>query len=354
MNVMPDIRDPNRPDLPRSPLQVAAAGRDGGIDAMRGIAILMVIAIHSLQQPLGQSWQIMLDAALRPCVPIFLFASGYLTALSGRVPLFKRLKAALIPYAIAFVAAYIYMSLQNPAMDHRIVTTVARFVLAYVFVYYYVFVYIGCTIALWLVLLASTVKGQLSERRLVVILMLSIGFGLIVGSYLDPLLTRLGYPDSLVEETRMRDVPFWFCFAALGALIARTDAGPVLRDMRGPLIATALVAYAIYGAVRVFGIGDAADYDSVAFFGYAAMLCVGLLVFDIRSGSLAALGTGSYFIYLWHIFIVMIMRDHAGLRPMGAVADSAITYGVTVVTIVVALLAVRRLAPPRVIRWLGA
>ena len=43
----------------------------------------------------------------------------------------------------------------NPAMDHRITTTLARFVLAYVFVYYYVFVYVGCTFGLWLVFSAS-------------------------------------------------------------------------------------------------------------------------------------------------------------------------------------------------------
>jgi peptidoglycan/LPS O-acetylase OafA/YrhL len=239
-------------------------------------------------------------------------------------------------------------------MDHRITTTVARFVLAYVFVYYYVFVYIGCTIGLWLVLRLSTVNDRLSEGRLMVILMLSIALGLIAGSYLDPLLARLGLPDGVIEETRMRDVPFWFCFAALGALIARTNAGAILREMRAPVISAALLTYAIYAAVRYFDIGDAAAYDSVAFFGYAAMLCIVLFVLDMRSTFLAALGTGSYFIYLWHIFIVMIMRDHAGLRPLGAIADSAITYAVTIVTIVLALLAVRRLAPPRVIRWLGA
>jgi surface polysaccharide O-acyltransferase-like enzyme len=122
--------------------QAPARSRDGVIDAMRGIAILMVIGIHSLPQPLDATWAKSLDAALRPCVPVFLFASGYLTALSGRVPLAKRLKAALIPYAIAFAAAYAYMALHNPAMDHRITTTLARFALGYVFVYYYVFVYV--------------------------------------------------------------------------------------------------------------------------------------------------------------------------------------------------------------------
>ena len=72
---------------------------------MRGFAILMVIGIHSLQQPLN-SWETLADAVLRPCVPIFLFASGYLTVLSGRVPLVRRLKAVLIPYATAFAAAF--------------------------------------------------------------------------------------------------------------------------------------------------------------------------------------------------------------------------------------------------------
>ena len=158
---------------------------------MRGIAILMVIGIHSLQQPLDAAWATSLDAALRPCVPIFLFASGYLTALSGRVPLAKRLKAALIPYAIAFVAAYVYMALHNPAMDHRISTTLARFGLAYVFVYYYVFVYVGCTLVLWLVFRCrrrDRTADQATARAS--LLLLAIGCGLIAGAYLDPLLSQ--------------------------------------------------------------------------------------------------------------------------------------------------------------------
>ncbi|MEA2829314.1 MAG: acyltransferase, partial [Bradyrhizobium sp.] len=196
---------------------------------MRGIAILMVIGIHSLQQPLN-SWAIPVDASLRPCVAIFLFASGYLTARSGRVPLWKRLKAALIPYAVAFIAAYIYMALHNSAMDHRVITTIARFVLAYAFVYYYVFVYVGCTVGLWLVFSASRLDPSPSEARLVVLLLLAIGLGLIAGSYLDPSLSRLGFSDSAVEEVRMRDIPFWFSFAALGALIGISGTGPSLHD----------------------------------------------------------------------------------------------------------------------------
>ena len=152
------------PAIPRSlnVTRTAAQSRDGAIDAMRGIAILMVVGIHALQQPLDAPWQIAVDAALRPCVPIFLFASGYLTALSGRVPLTKRFVALLVPYAIAFAAAYLYMALHNPAMDHRPVATVARFVLAYVFVYYYVFVYAGCTLLLWLVFKAA--RGDRGSR----------------------------------------------------------------------------------------------------------------------------------------------------------------------------------------------
>jgi surface polysaccharide O-acyltransferase-like enzyme len=336
------------------PARAAAISRDTAIDTMRGIAILMVIGIHALQQPLDAPWQIAVDAVLRPCVPIFLFASGYLTGLSGRVPLGKRLLAALIPYAIAFVAAYLYMASQNPAMDHRLTTTVARFVLAYVFVYYYVFVYVGCTFGLWLLLWFARRDQAQADRRLLVLLIVAVVFGLVVGSYLDPLLMRRGFSDGLIEEVRMRDIPFWFGFAALGMLVAKTDMRPVLREMRPTLAVVALGAYLTYAAVRRYAIGDAADYDSTAFFGYAAALCVLLLAVDMRVPMLATLGSGSYFIYLWHIFIVMVLRDHGGLRQLGAPLGSLLTYAVTVAISCLALLAVQRWAPPRAARWLGA
>ena len=327
-----------------------APTRDSSIDTMRGIAILMVIGIHSLQQPLTPAWETWLDAALRPCVPIFLFASGYLTALSGRVPLTKRFVALLIPYAIAFAAAYLYMALHNPAMDHRLVTTAARFILAYVFVYYYVFVYAGCTLLLWLVFKAA--RGD--PRRLAVLLLIAIGIGLIAGAYLDPLLMRLHVSDSLIQEVRMRDIPFWFGFAALGALTGMTGVRDAIRQIRVPLIVVMLALYLIYASVRWWQIGDAADYDSVAFFLYAAMLCGVLFAFDLRLRFLSMLGSGSYFIYLWHIFIVMALRDHAGLRPLGPFADSAITAAMTIAGSVLALLAIRRWAPPKISQWLGA
>ena len=49
---------------------------------------------------------------------------------------------------------------------------------------------------------------------------LSIGCGLLAGAYLDPAMSRLGASDALLDEVRMRDIPFWFSFVALGALTA--------------------------------------------------------------------------------------------------------------------------------------
>lgn len=339
--------------LPVRDAHAPAASRDEVIDTMRGIAILMVIGIHSLQQPLDADWAKAIDAALRPCVPVFLFASGYLTMLSGRVPLARRLKAALIPYAIAFVAAYAYMALHNPAMDHRPVTALARFGLAYVFVYYYVFVYIGCTVGLWLIFAVADTPGPEPERKIAVLLVLSIGFGLIVGSYLDPLLFRLGFPDSLVEEVRMRDIPFWFSFAALGAIAAMWN-NLADRGMRVVLLSATLTAYVLYIAVRLLGIGDAAAYDSTAFFGYAALFCLFLLVLQPRLPMLATIGSGSYFIYLWHIFIVLMLRDHTTLHQFGPASNFAITCSLTALLSVMALLAIRQFVPARTFRWLGA
>lgn len=340
--------------IQNSHAQTRVAGRDLGIDTMRGIAILMVIGIHSMPQPLDPFWGKIVDAALRPCVPIFLFASGYLTALSGRVVLSRRVNTALIPYAIAFVAAYIYMAWHNPAMDHRITTTIARFVLAYVFVYYYVFVYIGCTVCLWLVFRISDSGSDQSQPRLAILLSLAILIGIVAGSYIDPLLLHKGFSESFVQEVRLRDIPFWFSFVALGALVGISSAGLALRDSRLLVAVAAFCAYIIYAAVRVSGIGDAADYDLVAFFAYAALLAILLLGLHPRSQFLATIGSGSYFIYLWHIFVIMILRDHFSLRESGAVIDYAIIYATTTVISVLALLIIRRVASARVSRWLGA
>jgi peptidoglycan/LPS O-acetylase OafA/YrhL len=66
------------------------------------------------------------------------------------------------------------------------------------------------------------------------------------------------------------------------------------------------------------------------------------------------LGSASYFIYLWHIFIIMLLRDHAALARFGPVAYFTITYAVTASGSIVLLLVVRAAVPPRLIRWLGA
>lgn len=338
--------------IPDRTADARVASRDRGIDTMRGIAILMVIGIHSLQQPLDATWKNAIDAALRPCVPIFLFTAGYLTARAQHVPLRKRIRSALIPYTVAFAAAYLYMALHNPAMNHGPATALARFVLAYAFVYYYVFVYIGCTIGLWLIFRIASRAAE-ARQWLIVLCALAIAFGLITGSYLDPLLARAGVSEAVIQEARLRDIPFWFSFAALGALIGTSAAGLALRDMRVLIASAAAVAYVIYAAIRIHGIGDAADYDSVAFFGYAALSCVLLLILHPRNALLAAIGSGSYFIYLWHIFVVMALRDHTALRGTGAVTDSLATYAITVAASIGALVTTRRLAP-RLSRALGA
>src|SRR4051812_45647277 len=128
--------DTGFPAAASTPGATATTQRDLAIDSLRGVAILMVIGIHSLQQPLDSGLAKAIDAALRPAVPLFLFASGYLTARTRKISIARRLRAVLIPYTIAFVAAYLYMALHNPAMDHRPWITLARFGLGYVFVYY--------------------------------------------------------------------------------------------------------------------------------------------------------------------------------------------------------------------------
>jgi peptidoglycan/LPS O-acetylase OafA/YrhL len=245
------------------------------------------------------------------------------------------------------------MALHNPAMDHRIGATLARFGLGYVFVYYYVFVYVCCTLGLWLVFAVGGTGQPDSSKRIAALLILSIGGGLLAGAYLDPAMSRLGASDALLDEVRMRDIPFWFSFVALGALTAMfadlSDHG-IRRSLLGALLA----AYMLYAAVRALGLGDAATYDSIAFFLYAALFCVALFAIQPSSPPLGWIGSGSYFIYLWHIFIVMALRDHTPLHQLGAVASFAVCGGLAVLLSAAALLAVRQLASSRLCRWLGA
>jgi peptidoglycan/LPS O-acetylase OafA/YrhL len=129
-----------------------------------------------------------------------------------------------------------------------------------------------------------------------------------------------------------------------------------LRDpgMRRGLAVAVLAAYMVYAAVRILGLGDAATYDSIAFFLYAALFCVALLAIQPKSPLLGWFGSGSYFIYLWHIFIVMALRDHTTLRQLGDVTSFVVYCGVTALVTTAALLALRQFASPRLCRWLGA
>jgi hypothetical protein len=189
---------------------------------------------------------------------------------------------------------------------------------------------------------------------LVALLLSAIVFGLILGSYLDPLLSRLGFSEGLIEEVRMRNIPFWFCFMALGALAGMFRVRTGATGTRAVFVGAAFSAYVIYAGVRLFQLGDAAAYDSIAFFGYASLLCGLLLMLDADLPFIASLGSGSYFIYLWHIFLVMLLRDHAPLRQLGPIAASAVTYVTATAGSVLALIAVREFASPRLCRWLGA
>ena len=349
MTAIADIA-PRTAEIVRKKTSVRA--RDGVIDTMRGVAIIMVIGIHSLATTKVSVALTVIDAALRPCVPVFLFASGYLTAQAARVPLGKRLHRVIVPYTIAFAFAYLFMAVTNPHMDQRLVVTLARYSFAYVFVYYYVFVYIGCTIALWLVYAAAWRDGEVDPARLIVLLMAAVIVGLTFGAYLDPLAQRLGLAPGVVEEIRMRDVPFWFGFVAIGTIAGLTNVRPVLRDLRYGFAAASVVAYLVYAGVRVARLGDAADYNSTAFFLYAALFCVTMLGFSFEVRSLAFLGAASYFIYLWHIFVVMLLHKIPLLQQYAAAAFPLV-FVTALAASALAALALRRFAPPRLAQWMG-
>ena len=98
----------------------------------------------------------------------------------------------------------------------------------------------------------------------------------------------------------------------------------------------------------------AAAYDSIALFAYAALLCLMFVAAPLSSAVLGFVGSGSYFIYLWHIFVIMLLRDHGVWLKADSVVASAATYAAAVAASIMALVIVRSVLPPRAAQWLGA
>jgi peptidoglycan/LPS O-acetylase OafA/YrhL len=168
------------------------------------------------------------------------------------------------------------------------------------------------------------------------------------------LLARLGASGDLIEEARLRNLPFWFAFMALGMLVGMSDVRRTLAGMIPLLCVCTATAYAIYLGARILGLGDSAAYDSTALFAYAALLCLTFVAAPLRSSLLGFVGSGSYFIYLWHIFVVMLLRDHGGWLNANSFVASATTYAAAVTASILALVIIRSVLPPRAAQWLGA
>ena len=110
-----------------------------------------------------------------------------------------------------------------------------------------------------------------------------------------------------------------------------------------------LIAYMVYAAVRILRHRRRRRlrFDRVL---RSMQPCSAFALFasQPRSPLLAGIGSGSYFIYLWHIFIVMALRDHASLRQFGGVAELCrLLRPDRCLSVSLALLAVRQVASPR-------
>jgi peptidoglycan/LPS O-acetylase OafA/YrhL len=68
--------------------------------------------------------------------------------------------------------------------------------------------------------------------------------------------------------------------------------------------------------------------------------------------AIATLGSASYFIYLWHIFVVMALRAVPALHPHPLASFLTEYIAALLVTASLAIL-IRQAAPQRVAQWLG-
>ena len=74
--------------------------------------------------------------------------------------------------------------------------------------------------------------------------------------------------------------------------------------------------------------------------------------FAFDAAPLAELGSASYFIYLWHIFVIMALRQVPALQhhPLAA---AVVDYAAAVSICIAFVWAIRRMNSPRLAHWVG-
>ncbi|MGN0202863.1 MAG: acyltransferase [Candidatus Cryptobacteroides sp.] len=315
--------------------------KNNKIQVLRGIAIIAVVMIHTL--PGGVS-QVFFRPFINFAVALFLFLSGYLTAVDNQdwnSFFYKRIGRVAIPYVI-WTVLYTLPTFSFVALAKNIITTHAAPTL------YYVFVYVQFV-------LLTPIIGVLGKSRIQWL-----------GWVIAPLsLIVFRYPEAFSVISYNRYVSFvygisclgWFSFYYLGLLLRNrllkiSINGKLLLILFACSIIIQMAEGYIWMTAGIENCGTQMKLSAV-FTSMLFLLGVYRFIINdhirINSKLLTLIGDYSFGIYLSHIMVMRILSGIHLYSELPFIVKSIVILGISLLVVS----SVSKMVGARMSRWLG-
>lgn len=263
--------------------------RDNKLDFLRAIAIILVIAIHTVTRFSSSSNEIVfgnwLSQLFRPCVAIFFFISGFLFTTNN----FKeKLKRILFPYFFFSVFAIIYTYRTNIFLNLK--SIFLNLISGNSFgIYYFV-------IAIIIMYLISFLLKDFARKNIVILFILSLFINLTYTIFAKNF-------DSFITYR----APFiWAAYFFFGVLYKEKSLEQISKKYTISLVWGVVVLICSY--LYLIKSIEFNFYSPIGTI-YAFSTILFLMTFDFKHCYITSLSKISYTIYLSHIFFVYTLYN---------------------------------------------
>jgi len=288
------------------------------LDLLRTCAIIGVLIIHSASRYVSTEMEQLVggwfSTFTRPCIPIFLFISGFLLGNSEftKALLIRRLKRVLVPYTVFSVLAFFYTYqtslFSKPPRFYLYI--LLRFVIGdSMNIYYFVFI----------IVITYLLFYYVRKLRIPIYTILTVFamLTLIHVSYYFTAISAFGADHTLFTYLYTYRYVFWPFFFFLGVVTCQSRLLELCKLNSTQIICLWGIVFVLYNIIYFMKMGNYDGFNSVIGTVYSVCTIFMLLCLRIKSTIVGYLSSLSYYLYLSHIFIVYLLYDclkHFGIN----------------------------------------